>query len=170
MCRRRFKSQIDGDNRADRIPNLLRQDVELRWQADKHWSQFQPHSTRPPDEQRITLKRVGGESIEVPVNMALDESVVAIDVDGWPRAIRYTIEHDNGARGKEKSEFNTIDFASVAMAYGKKPPGNEGDDPVADTTYHYPDQGSWLSWTRREIGHAAAGRLFQACLPEAAAA
>ena len=137
-----IKDRIDGDNRPDEIPNVVN-NVQLRWKPDDQWDGVRPGQAdiEMPNAQMIPLRRTPGIPIKVSVNPNRRASSARLDVDGWPGAIRWYVEHKNAAVGTERQKWNTLQFASVEMKYGEQPQYTPPDEKVSDQKIHYPDFG-----------------------------
>ena len=82
-----LKEEIDGDNQPDKVPDIVRRAVSVRWEEDSQWEGFRPSMTRGLDSQTMQLSELRGDDLVVPVDANRGESSIRLDVDGWPRAI-----------------------------------------------------------------------------------
>lgn len=139
----KLKKEIDGDNLDDMIPEIETRPVRLAWTEDDQWDRFEPGLTRPLENQSLELKHLmpTAGQIEVPVSESRSETVLRLDVDDWPRAIRRLISHRQGALARETTRWDTIDFSEVSIDYGDRVPKNSDDDEILERfTIHHPDQ------------------------------
>ncbi|MEM6469508.1 MAG: hypothetical protein AAF802_08040, partial [Planctomycetota bacterium] len=112
-----LKENIDGDNRRDEIPQIEVEPLLVRWTEDRNWRGYRGQSESPPEQRAMKLLMQAGGTINdfrVPVSLGRRESWVNIDVDGWPRAIRQRVSHQQNARGEERT-LSEVDFSSIAL-------------------------------------------------------
>ena len=108
---------------------------------DKQWRGFEHGKSERPRGSDVQFGRAG--RIIVEVDRERNETVVRLDVDGWPRAIRRKIRHQEGATEKTAKGFKSIQFRSVKIDYPEPAPINNPDDlPVASTEVFFPDPDS----------------------------
>ncbi len=140
----KLKPDFDGDRLNDKIPQIEKTPVTLAWTECPQWESFEPASLRPLDRQTQELK-FGLPSrgvIEVPVaNNRERQTLVQLDVDGWPRAIKRTLDHREGATPGRRERYDNIEFSSATINYGDKVPTQSDDDDAieATTTVFYPE-------------------------------
>ncbi|MEO1618278.1 MAG: hypothetical protein AAFV88_20670 [Planctomycetota bacterium] len=112
-----LKSNIDGDDLTDEVPEIEKEPLIVLWTEDENWSGFQGESTTPPDQREMKLRMQAGGTVNdfrVPVSLGRRESWVNIDVDGWPRAIRQRVDHQQNARGVERTK-SEVGFSSISL-------------------------------------------------------
>ncbi len=133
-----IKKRIDGDRQDDIIPNLERSELVVRWTEDDQWYGF-VSGTRELRSRETSLSAISGSGgFEVPVAIDTNETLVRLDVDGWPRALKWSVPHRPGKTGTKRTRWDTVTFSSVSIDYGDKIPGGKDDLPITDTTRYYP--------------------------------
>ncbi|MEM9589479.1 MAG: hypothetical protein AAGA03_19510, partial [Planctomycetota bacterium] len=111
-------SDIDHDLRPDRIPELDTQKVSLVWHEDDQWRSHEPNIARTPRQLTSTLGYGdNGAPLVVPVVTSRGKTAVRLDVDGWPRAIHFVVDHDNERPGQLATQINAVSFRSVQILY-----------------------------------------------------
>lgn len=128
--------KIDGDEIPDEIPNIEKDAVDIRWVQDDQWSNFQGETTVAPDGRGKGLKNQAGQLsgyFRVPVLRRRGESMVRLDVDGWPRAIQHSVEHQSGSVGESNFQ-NSISFNSITLTRRA-----EGTDTPPPESFYSPD-------------------------------
>ena len=134
------KANIDDDNDPDQIPG--RTPITVQWMQDTQWDEYEPNSAAPRQEQ--TLELMSGQNsgrIRVAVPENRDETIVRLNIDGWPRALRRVIPHINGAQGRTRTRWEDVEINSVKMDYGDRVPvRRELDKPIESLEFHHPDR------------------------------
>ena len=141
QIRASIKGEIDGDDEPDEIPNV-ESNVRLSWHPDEHWKGFRAGQSEMelPSAQEIKLYPNPRFTVKVFVEPSQRLSSARLDVDDWPGAIRWYVEHKN-AVGREQQKWNTLRFASVEMNYGENPTHTPPDEKVSDTKICFPESG-----------------------------
>ena len=131
-----LRGDFDGDGVADTLPEIDQRPLEIGWTEDDQWSGYQAQAPTEPRRQTLTIRstEAGASRMKVPVPASREESWVRLDVDGWPRALKWVVRHEVGAQGLPKERWDRVAFGSVSMTYPESPrtPGEPGmpDIPV----------------------------------------
>lgn len=151
-----IKSRVDGDDRPERIPEIAKRPVLVRWVEDDQWTRHRAGSRRTPRFRLLELSGAESSTMELPVPDR-ERTFVRLEVDGWPRAIHRVVEHREGAEGRSYTQRNTIDFLSVEIDHGEPPPtSREEDDPIVPGPVWYPGRVVFRGGGQRIVTRVAA--------------
>lgn len=123
------RQRVDGDNQPDKVPKINQKPIEVQWLEDQIGSNFRAGTAIEP-----TTQSVGpGGLINVQLRRDIRSPVLRLGVDGWPRALRWQINESSPTESKKELGWHTVQFASVTMDYGDKPPGEDDDEKIEPT-------------------------------------
>jgi hypothetical protein len=134
-------SDLDGDDIDDMVPGIEKTPVQLAWTENDQWEEFRFGKTTQPMSLPIELKHGLPSRGQIDVVVAKDsESIIQLDVDGWPRAILRSIAQRDGAVAERRNRFEQLRFSSVEIDYGDRiPTRSKDDDPLGPTLVYSPN-------------------------------
>ena len=160
-----LRSELDGDDKVDEIPEIVKTPVTVQWTLNDQWESFRQGQTTQPDSRPIQLKQGLPNRGQIEVAVARNrETLIQLDVDGWPRAILRSIAQREGAVAKKRNRFEQLRFASVAIGYGDTAPTNsKSDDKLGPQQVYSPDPDESVIFRGR--GKSLATRLIADLTP-----
>ena len=112
---------VDGDQIRDTIPEIDERDVEIRWVEDDQWGPASTVGVGTVRDQRVGLRTPS--YLEIPARADRDRTIARLEVDGWPRAIHWSVPHRPGATGEKVTVRDRLRWDQLVIVYDDPPPG-----------------------------------------------